>query len=68
MITDHSMPGMNGIQLIQTARAMDHGQPAILMSGFGINPSEKPDFVCGFLRKPIQQQELRKLLLEIARD
>jgi len=67
MITDHSMPGMSGVQLARAARAMGHGQPVILMSCFGLDAEEKPDFVRGLLRKPIQQQELRKLLLEIAR-
>lgn len=68
LITDHGMPGMNGIQLAQAARAMGHEQPVILMSGFGIDPREKPDFVHSLLRKPIQQQELRKLLVEVARN
>jgi signal transduction histidine kinase len=68
LITDHGMPGMNGVQLARAARAKGHEQPVILMSGFGLDPGDKPDFVQGLLRKPIQQQELRKLLIEVARD
>jgi signal transduction histidine kinase len=67
LITDYGMPGMNGTQLAQAARERGHGQPVILMSCFGIDPREKPDFIRGLLRKPIQQQELRKLLSEIPR-
>lgn len=68
LLSDYSMPGMNGIQLAKAARALGHEVPVILVSCFGLEPSEKPDFVRGLLRKPIQQQELRKLLMEIGRD
>jgi signal transduction histidine kinase len=59
LITDHGMPGM---------RAMGHKQPVILMSGFALDPRDRPDYVCALLRKPIQQRDLRKLLLEVARN
>lgn len=65
VITDHSMPGMNGIQLARAARVMGLEQPVILTSCLGPDAIDKPDFIRGLLRKPIQQQELRKLLTEI---
>jgi CheY-like chemotaxis protein len=66
MLTDHGMPGMNGVQLIDAARAFGHQQPVILMSGVDLDPRNKPDFVDSVLRKPIQQRDLRKLLAGIA--
>jgi signal transduction histidine kinase len=66
LVTDHGMPGMTGIQLIDAARAFGHQQPAILMSGLDLDPQNKPSFVSSILRKPIQQRELRKILAEIA--
>jgi signal transduction histidine kinase len=67
LITDHGMPGMSGMQLAHAARAMGHKQPVILMSGFPLDPKERPDSVHALLRKPVQQRELRKLLVEVAR-
>lgn len=68
LITDHTMPGMTGIQLAHAARAAGHRQPVALMSCFDLEPLEQPDFVCGLLHKPIQQQELRKLLREVVNN
>ncbi len=68
LLTDHGMPGMNGVQLIDAARAFGHQQPAILMSGMDLDSRDKPEFAHGFLRKPIRHRELQKLVADLSRN
>lgn len=74
LITDLSMPGADGIALIQQARAIRHDLPAILLTGYA---EQATAVTCGVgdqyqvLRKPVQGDwliELLELLLAPAGD
>lgn len=66
LITDHGMPGMNGLQLLETSRTMGHRQPAILMSGSSLDPAVKPEIIRAFLPKPVRKKELQNVIRDIA--
>jgi signal transduction histidine kinase len=68
VVTDHSMPGMNGTQLAESMKAARPGQPILMLSGFtdsspGVR--EKPAGVDLMLTKPIPQKELRDALAQL---
>lgn len=63
LVTDFSMPGMNGLVLIQEARQRLPGLPALLLTGYadaGIWPRIKadPNDPIVLLRKPVSGDEL----------
>jgi CheY-like chemotaxis protein len=63
MITDHAMPGMNGVQLAATVREMHSGHPVILVTGFAagsMGEDEEPAGVDLVMRKPVSLRELRQ--------
>jgi PAS domain S-box-containing protein len=65
IITDHGMPGMSGAQLIEEARTMRPGLPAILATGY----AELPDGTAhGVLRlaKPFFQHQLAEVVRAVA--
>lgn len=68
LITDHAMPGMNGIQLAAALRGSRAGHPVILVTGFaagslaGNEESEGVDLV---MRKPVRRHELRRALVSV---
>jgi CheY-like chemotaxis protein/anti-sigma regulatory factor (Ser/Thr protein kinase) len=68
LVADHGMPGMNGIQLIDAARAFGHRQPAILLTSIDLDPLDKPTSVQATLRKPIRKRDLQKLMAGIERN
>lgn len=58
IITDYSMPGMNGVELTKTVRSL---HPHVLIIGMSANRNEKDFLEAGahaFLLKPLQLQEL----------
>ena len=59
VITDHGMPGMNGLELAQALRRIDADKPVILLSGFALDPSTPDLPVCCVLKKPIVPDALR---------
>jgi len=68
LITDHGMPGMNGLQLAAAVREMRQGQPVILVTGFGdggFGPDETPDGIDLVVRKPVPRGELRRALVSV---
>ena len=65
LVTDYAMPGMNGMGLIEQARALQPGLPALLITGFaevagGTEPLPESVTV---LRKPFQRRELVEAVL-----
>ena len=69
MLTDQSMPGMNGIQLSNAIKASVPGTPVVLLTGFGdelLNhaTSENPLDVDLVLCKPVSQADLRRAIYQ----
>ncbi len=68
LITDHAMPGMNGLQLALHVRAMRAGQPIILVTGFSdhrLDADEAPDGIDLVMHKPVPRRELRRALASV---
>ncbi len=68
LITDHAMPGMNGIQLAASVREMRAGQPIVLVTGFGegrVDSSELQNDIDLVMRKPVPRHELRRALVSV---
>jgi CheY-like chemotaxis protein/anti-sigma regulatory factor (Ser/Thr protein kinase) len=68
LITDHAMPGMNGVQLAAAVRERRAGQPVILVTGFaagGMGEDEEPDGVNLVMRKPVPRRELLRALVSV---
>lgn len=67
VITDQSMPVMNGIQLGQMVKQMHPTTPVILLTGFGdelkVN-GQMPDGIDMIVSKPVSSAELRRAILE----
>lgn len=61
LITDHNMPGTNGLEVVREARSIQPGLPVILISGF-INDKLRDDaraaHIGQLLSKPFQSEEL----------
>jgi len=68
MITDFSLPGMDGIQLAAAARALHPGLPVLLASGHSQAamslPAELQQGV-GFLAKPYAMRQLEEAVQDI---
>ena len=68
LITDHAMPGMNGVQLAGAVREVRADFPVILITGFPDGGREwkesaaKIDFV---IQKPVPRRELRQALMSV---
>ncbi|SMQ85560.1 Response regulator receiver domain-containing protein [Devosia lucknowensis] len=61
MVTDYSMPGMNGVELATAARKLRPGLPVLLTSGHAELPGTiDHDFVR--LEKPYREDELTERL------
>ena len=57
LVTDHSMPGMSGEDLIRRVRERCPDLPCLLMTGHG-DMSEELDVEVSVLRKPFRASEL----------
>ncbi len=62
VITDHGMPGMNGLELANAIGRISEGTPVVLLSGFNLDASEVAGLVKCFLRKPLIREELRRVV------
>lgn len=65
VLTDYSMPDMNGLELVDALRERGHDVPVVLMSGFSARVSEaeiRQSGVETFLRKPVGSDELETVL------
>ena len=70
LLTDRSMPRLNGDKLANFARTVDPELPVILISGFGdmmVAAGEHPAGVSRILGKPISSASLRNALSGITR-
>jgi PAS domain S-box-containing protein len=72
IISDFSMPQMNGIQLAEEIKRINPGIPVILLTGYSSDVPKKqikPGLINGFITKPISKNQLavaiRKVLDEI---
>ena len=57
MITDYSMPGMNGVDLAKAARAIRPNLPILLATGYADLPDDAPSDLPR-LEKPFREDEL----------
>jgi CheY-like chemotaxis protein len=67
LLTDHGMPGMSGIQLASTVKAIRRGMPVILLTGFGhsgLHAGETPPEVDMVISKPVPHTTLRRAVAE----
>lgn len=62
VITDHGMPGMDGLQLASEVRRVDPAKPVILLTGFAFGPEQQPASIDCVLKKPLKPEELRGAL------
>ena len=68
LITDHAMPGLNGVQLAAAVRELRAGQPVILVTGFAagsMGADEQPAGVDLVMRKPVPRRDLRRALVSV---
>ena len=68
LITDHAMPGMNGVQLAAVVREMRAGYPVILVTGFAEGGQDTEENLSGInlvLRKPVPRRELRRAVATV---
>jgi signal transduction histidine kinase len=63
LLTDHAMPGMNGMELASKMRETNPGQKVVLLTGYPLHPEAVPSKM-SVLKKPA---EPRELLTAIAR-
>lgn len=61
VITDLTMPGMDGLQLARAVKNLSPTTPVILITGWGTKPVQGTDIDC-VLGKPVRIQELRTAL------
>jgi CheY-like chemotaxis protein len=69
VITDRSMPGLNGDKLAAELKARDPQLPVIMLTGFGelmLAAGEKPEGVDRVIGKPVGVRRLRELVASVA--
>jgi signal transduction histidine kinase/CheY-like chemotaxis protein len=64
MITDYLMPGMNGVQLIENARAIAPEMQVMLITGYS-TVAEGPGASVARLAKPFRQSDLAALVADL---
>ena len=68
LITDLKMPGMDGLELIRSAKELKPGLPAILITAYG-DDSVQRDIRrldgCGYIEKPFGPDRLMEMITEI---
>ena len=63
LLTDFAMPGMNGIETIEKARALQPNLRAILMTGYADDQLLNANVEIPIMRKPIEFDELERVLI-----
>jgi signal transduction histidine kinase/DNA-binding response OmpR family regulator len=64
LLTDHSLPGMNGLELARTVRARGYRMRIIFSSGYGAQATPDLDVKPAFLPKPFTLAALQQVLEE----
>jgi signal transduction histidine kinase/DNA-binding response OmpR family regulator len=64
LLTDHSLPGMNGLELARTALARGYRMRIIFSSGYGAQATPGLDIKPSFLPKPFTLAALQQVLDE----
>ncbi len=62
VITDHGMPGMNGLELASAVHRVAPSKSIILLTGFAFGPEQQPVSIDCVLKKPLVREELRGAL------
>lgn len=70
LVTDLSMPGMDGVKLIEEARRQRPGLPALLVTGFVAEAEDELNHVSGtgpiqVLRKPVAPEVLAERIMDL---
>ena len=65
VITDHGMPGMNGVQLAEALHCVDPAKSVIVLTGFAFGPEQQPESINCVLKKPLAPEELRSALRSV---
>jgi len=68
MVTDLKMPGMNGLELIRSAKKMRSGLAAILMTAYGddhIREEVTNLGRCKYIDKPFGPERLQKMIKKV---
>src|SRR5262249_9223266 len=71
LITDHAMPGMNGVNLAAAFREKHAACPVILVSGFAAGRDGwvgTPPGVNLVMQKPVSRRDLRRALMAVAEN
>ena len=68
VITDHGMPGMNGLQLAEVVHRINPAKSVILLTGFAFGPEQQPTTIDWVLKKPLAREELRGALRSVMED
>jgi CheY-like chemotaxis protein/anti-sigma regulatory factor (Ser/Thr protein kinase) len=67
VITDHGMPGMDGMQLASAVRRVAPEQTVILLTGFNMEMEQRTAAIDCVLKKPLVPEELRDALRDLNR-
>ncbi|MDP1569146.1 MAG: response regulator [Vicinamibacterales bacterium] len=59
ILTDFSMPDMDGLALAMQAGRLRPGVPVLLLTGWGHEIEGRPEAICGVLPKPVTLRDLR---------
>jgi PAS domain S-box-containing protein len=68
LVTDLTMPHIDGMEIIKKVRSLAPNLPVIVISGRFTDPSEagiSPEMIQGFLRKPFSQKELLQSIRKV---
>ncbi len=64
VLTDFTMPGMQGDELAREIKTRDHSKPIIMITGFP--PPRTPPEIASVILKPFNLQDLRLALAAVA--
>lgn len=62
VVTDHVMPGMDGVQFVRELRAFNHEMPVIVISGLADAEQEYSTLDVTFRTKPCEPEDLITLV------